>query len=108
MADPIAQIEKLTQRLAQAKARQLMREAAQRTRAKRAQAKADAEARRADAHRKIVLGGLVIAAGVDEWNPAQICGALLWAAEVAVSTEDREALRQRGVAHLAAREAIRA
>ncbi|HET9818906.1 MAG TPA: conjugal transfer protein TraD [Rhodanobacteraceae bacterium] len=68
-------------------------------------------ARKADAHRKIVLGGLVIAAGVDGWNEAEIVGALL-SADASLSGPDRDArrhaLRQQGIAHLERRKVARA
>lgn len=60
--------------------------------------------RSADAHRKIVLGGLVIAAGVDEWDPGEIVGALLAIGErVAANSHGREQLRRKGVEHLESR-----
>lgn len=63
-------------------------------------------ARRADAHRKIVLGGLVIAAGVDDWNPAEVVGALL-AARAGIAGPDgdarRRTLREQGIATLMSR-----
>lgn len=62
--------------------------------------------RSADAHRKIMLGGLVIAAGVDEWDEAEIVGALLTAAERA-DDSIRKKLREKGIAHLEARKAAR-
>lgn len=73
--------------------------------------RAQERARKADAHRKIVLGGLLIAAGVDDWNPAEVVGALLVArAGVAGPDGDacRNAWRARGVAHLEQRKAARA
>nr|WP_253910813.1 MULTISPECIES: conjugal transfer protein TraD [unclassified Stenotrophomonas] len=68
--------------------------------------------RSADAHRKIVLGGLTIAAGADDWDPAEIVGALLViATQLEREPQKREALRERGIKHLeeraAAREAAR-
>ncbi len=68
--------------------------------------------RSADAHRKIVLGGLTIAAGADNWDPAEIVGALLViATQLEREPQKREALRERGIKHLeeraAAREAAR-
>lgn len=83
----------------------------------RKQAKAAAAERRkekaalfrsADAHRKIVLGGLTIAAGADEWDPAEIVGALLLVGEqLAQVPERREKLREKGIEHLEARAATR-
>lgn len=61
--------------------------------------------RSADAHRKIVLGGLTIAAGADGWDPAEIVGALLVVGEQLTQQPDRRAkLREKGIAHLQARE----
>lgn len=67
-------------------------------------------ARKADCHRKIVLGGLVIAAGVDEWNPAEIVGALLAASATFAGPDGdtrRAALRARGIQCLEQRKAAR-
>lgn len=73
--------------------------------------RAQERARKADAHRKIVLGGLVIAAGVDDWNPAEVVGALL-AARAGVAGPDgnarRDAWRAQGIAQLEQRKAARA
>lgn len=64
--------------------------------------------RQADAHRKIVLGGLVIAAGVDEWDPAEIVGALLAVDQMLAEHPDRrKKLRESGIQHLEARKAAR-
>jgi len=68
-------------------------------------------ARKADAHRKIVLGGLVIAAGVDEWNEAEIVGALLSARGSLASPDGdarRRALREQGIVHLQRRKMAQA
>ncbi len=74
--------------------------------AKKRQSIAD---RKADAHRKIGLGGLVIAAGADDWNPAEIVGALLAIGErLKGQPEGREQLREKGINHLAEREANKA
>ena len=58
--------------------------------------------RQADAHRKITLGGVVIAAGADGLDPAELCGALLAYLE---RRDDNLAalLRERGLAHFEAR-----
>ncbi|WP_081280469.1 conjugal transfer protein TraD [Stenotrophomonas maltophilia] len=64
--------------------------------------------RSADAHRKIVLGGLVIAAGVDSWDPAEVVGGLLVVSEqLLLQPTRRNALREKGIAHLEARAATR-
>lgn len=106
-------IERMMTTMAKEQAKLLLAERAE----QRKKARADAEARRreraalfrsADAHRKIVLGGLTIAAGVDEWDPAELVGALLVMAEhLAKEPNKREALRQKGIEHLEAREAAR-
>ncbi|HEL4242585.1 conjugal transfer protein TraD [Stenotrophomonas maltophilia] len=60
--------------------------------------------RSADAHRKIVLGGLTIAAEVDRWDPAEIVGALLVIRErLATHPTLRSQLCEKGIAHLEAR-----
>lgn len=66
--------------------------------------KKQADERRADAHRKIELGGLVIASGLDGWDPAEIVGALL---TVGQHTDKRAAFKERGITHLEARAANR-
>lgn len=101
-------IQRLVDRLAKEQAKLLLAEREE----KRKQAKADAagraKKRAEDAHRKIGLGGLVIAAGADEWNPAEVVGALLVVREkVEASPKLREQLRQRGIEHLQRREASR-
>lgn len=74
----------------------------------RAAQKAKDDARRADAHKKITLGGLVIAAGLDEWVPAELVGLLLKGAEkVAQKPDTRALLRRHGLDHLEARAAAR-
>lgn len=62
--------------------------------------------RQEDAHRKIELGGVVIAAGADGLDPAELCGALL--AYIERRTTDAGAqFRERGLAHFEARKAAR-
>lgn len=64
--------------------------------------------RSADAHRKIVLGGLVIASAADDWDPAEIVGALLVVGEQLAQQPDRRPrLREKGIEHLEARAAAR-
>jgi len=97
------QIANATDRLARLKARELLAKAKE-------QAKAKAAARRADAHRKITLGGLVIAAGAADLDQAELVGALLAYQERVAKPEaagQRDTLRARGRAHLAARAAHR-
>lgn len=104
---------KMVDALAKEQAKLLLAEKAE----QRKQAKAAAAERRkeraalfrsADAHRKIVLGGLVIASGADDWDPAEIVGALLLVGEqLAQHPERREKLREKGIEHLEARKAAR-
>lgn len=106
-------IERMMTAMAKEQAKLLLAERAEH----RKKARAEADARRrdraalfrsADAHRKIVLGGLTIAAGADDWDPAEIVGALLLVAEqLAQHPGKREHLRQKGIQHLEAREAAR-
>ena len=106
-------IERMMTAMAKEQAKLLLAERAE----QRKKAKAEAEARRreraalfrsADAHRKIVLGGLTIAAGADGWDPAEIVGALLVVSEqLAQQPERRAHLRKKGIEHLDAREAAR-
>lgn len=64
--------------------------------------------RRADAHRKIELGGLLIACGVDDLNPGEIAGLLLaWKAQREQKPEHAARLLVAGVQHLAERNASR-
>ncbi|OOG64449.1 hypothetical protein B0E46_07290 [Rhodanobacter sp. B04] len=93
------QIARQTDRLAKLKAKAFIRE-------KQEKAKAASASRRADAHRKITMGGLVIAAGADHLDPAELVGALLgWLHN---RDDDRAArVRERGIKHLEAREAAR-
>ncbi|WP_252513594.1 conjugal transfer protein TraD [Xanthomonas arboricola] len=69
--------------------------------------KADAD-RKADAHRKIELGGLVIASEVAHWDAAEIVGALLLVSERLPDNPGLLAqLRERGITHLSNRETER-
>lgn len=95
------QIERATNRLAQLKAREIVK-------TRQAEARQRQTARREDAHRKILLGGLVIAAGVDQWDEAEICAALLHSAAYAQQRpEILERWRAQGIAHLEERKALR-
>lgn len=106
-------IERMMTVMAKEQAKLLLAERAEQRKQQREAAKAKAKERAAlfrsaDAHRKIVLGGLTIAAGVDEWDPAELVGALLVMAEhLAKEPNKRGALRQKGIEHLEAREAAR-
>lgn len=62
--------------------------------------------RQADAHRKIELGGVVIAAGADGLDPAVLCGALLAYME-RQTPEMADQLREKGIRHFEARKADR-
>lgn len=112
MAKPLPDlIEATAQRLAQLKARQRLQDHAEKARALRAQKRERAKhlaslLRSADAHRKITLGGVVIAAGADGLDAAELCGWLL--AVVEKRTEAGAALMlARGLKHFAEREATR-
>lgn len=68
------------------------------------------EKRRAANHRKIKLGGLVIASDAADFDPAVIVGCLLKlqnAQSQPNGSEVLESYRQRGLEHLQAREAAR-
>ena len=87
------------------KKRERMREANAQERIRLAQAKS--WTRQKDAHRKIELGGVVIAAGADQMDPAELCGLLLVA--LRNLTPDRlPALKEIGVSHFEARKPARA
>lgn len=106
-------IERMMTAMAKEQARLLLAERTEQRKQQREAAKAKAKARAAlfrsaDAHRKIILGGLVIAAGVDDWDPAEIVGGLLAVGEqLAREPNQREALRRKGLAHLEARSSRR-
>jgi hypothetical protein len=107
------QIEAASTRLVQLQVRQRMHEQAEKARsrkmAKRDQAKTVAALlRSADAHRKITLGGVVIAAGADNLDPAELCGWLLAVmAQRASKPGTTDAMRERGLQTFADREARR-
>jgi len=111
----VADVEKRKQKLdrmieavAKEQAKLLLAEREEQRKRRRAELKQREADRRADAHRKIELGGLVIAAGVDEWNEAEIVGALLAVSEqLAQQPQGRDRLRRKGLDHLEAREAAR-
>ncbi|UKE50058.1 conjugal transfer protein TraD [Xanthomonas translucens] len=58
--------------------------------------------REQDAHRKIQLGGVVIAAGADHMDPAELCGVLLVALKN-LTPDKLPALREVGLQHFQAR-----
>lgn len=101
-------------RLAQLNARARLIAQAEKARARKAerqqQAKTIAQLLRSqDAHRKIALGGIVIAAGADTLDAAELCG---WLLAVLAQRSQQPALaasmRERGLVHFAKREAARA
>ncbi|MGH8234203.1 MAG: conjugal transfer protein TraD [Rhodanobacteraceae bacterium] len=54
--------------------------------------------RREDAHRKIQLGGIVIAAQADELDAGELCGVLsAWMEQRTKNTQQAEAMKQRGL-----------
>ncbi len=94
--------------VAKEQAKLLLAEREEQRKRRRAELKQREADRRADAHRKIELGGLVIAASADEWDPAEIVGALLAVSEqLAQQPQGRDRLRRKGLDHLEAREAAR-
>ncbi|EKT4083264.1 conjugal transfer protein TraD [Stenotrophomonas maltophilia] len=101
-------LDRMVEALAREQAKLLLAEREEQRKRRRAELKQREEERRADAHRKIGLGGLVIAAGSDGWDPAEIVGVLLVMGERMSATDGlREKLRERGIAHLEARAAAR-
>lgn len=114
MAKPLSErIELAATRLAQLQARQRLAEQAERARIKeqerRGRAKEIASLLRSrDAHRKIALGGVVIAAGADYLDPAELCGWLLSAVSKRTSSPDLSGvMRERGLKRFADRAAAR-
>ena len=61
-------LDRMIEAVAKEQAKLLLAEREEQRKRRRAELKQREADRRADAHRKIELGGLVIAAGVDEWN----------------------------------------
>jgi hypothetical protein len=79
-------IDETAARLAQLNARARLLAQAEKARARKLEKRQRARTlsqllRSEDAHRKIVLGGVVIAAGADSVDPAELCGWLLAAME---------------------------
>ena len=95
-----AQIDRSTQRLAQLKARELITE-------QRNEAKAREAARRADAHRKIELGGLVLASGCADLVAGELVGALLAYRAKVTEQSQRDHHKMQGELFLRKREAAR-
>ena len=101
-------LDRMIEAVAKEQAKLLLAEREEQRKRRRAELKQREADRRADAHRKIELGGLVIAAGVDEWNEAEIVGALLAVSEqLAQQPQGRDRLRRKGLDHLESREAAR-
>lgn len=101
-------LERMIGALAKEQAKLLLVEREEQRKRRRAELKQREADRRADAHRKIELGGLVIAAGVDSWDPAEVVGGLLVVSEqLLLQPTRRNALREKGIAHLEARAATR-
>jgi hypothetical protein len=104
MAKPLTErIESTQLKLSQLRARQRLSEQVAKTRERRAEQRARAKTlagllRSADAHRKIVLGGVVIAAGADDLDPAELCGWLLAVmAQRSTHPERAEPMREAGL-----------
>ncbi|MGW8340923.1 conjugal transfer protein TraD [Xanthomonas axonopodis pv. khayae] len=101
-------LDRMVEALAREQAKLLLAEREEQRKRRRAELKQREEERRADAHRKIELGGLVIAAGADELNEAEIVGALLAMVDRFASHPGfREQVKERGIRHLEARKAAR-
>jgi hypothetical protein len=102
-------IEEAAARLAQLNARARLLAQAEKARARRLEKRQRAKSlaqmlRSEDAHRKIVLGGVVIAAGADGLDPAELCGWLLAAAaQRAAQPGAARAMRDAGLRHFEAR-----
>lgn len=100
-------------RLAQLQARQRLIEQVEKARARRHANRERAKTlagllRSADAHRKITLGGVVIAAAADDLDPAELCGWLLAIMIQRTSKpEAMAAMRERGLQRFAERDAAK-
>ena len=112
MGKPLSdQIAAAAERLAQLKARQRLEEQAEKARARKAEKREEAKAiaallRSADAHRKIKLGGVVIAANADDLDPAELCGWLVSAmAHRSHKPETAETMREKGLRWFESRKA---
>ena len=95
------------------KARQRLTEQVEKARARKLEKREQAKTlagllRSADAHRKIAMGGVVIAAGCDHLDPAELCGWLLTVlAQRAAKPDSAPRMRERGLCHFAEREGAR-
>jgi uncharacterized protein YlxP (DUF503 family) len=104
-------IKNAEQRLIKLKAAEKLKEQREKRRIAQAEKRerlnqAIALTREQDAHRKIVLGGVVIAAGADQMDPAELCGVLLMALRN-LTPEKMAALREMGLQHFEQRSAER-
>lgn len=106
-------IEATAMQLAQLQARQRLQEQANKARARKMEKRERAKSiavllRSQDAHRKITLGGVVIAAGAANLDAAELCGWLLAVlTQRASKPEMPAAMRERGLLHFAEREQAR-
>lgn len=90
-----AQIERMTNRLAQARTKKMLWETRQQTEARE-------RARRLDTRRRFALGTAVVQAGFGDWEPADVVGVLLDGHErMNASPTVRLGLKKRGAEHLA-------
>lgn len=83
-----------------------VKEYAAKEKERKAQRLAAQLSRNADRNRKIKLGGLVIVAGVDTWDEAEIVGALLYTSPA--PAEQRAKWREAGIRVMQARSDARA
>lgn len=108
------QIDATAARLAQLQARKRLAEQAEKARERKREKRERAKdmaglLRSADAHRKIALGGVVIAAGAEGLDAAELCGWLLAViAQRSSKPETAASMRKRGLDWFAEREAARA
>ncbi len=106
-------IEATTAYLAQLHARQRLIQSAEKARARKQEKREQAKTlsgllRSADSHRKIALGGVVIAAGADGLDPAELCGWLIAVLSQRARTPDAaNAMRESGLQKFSEREAAR-
>lgn len=90
-----ARIRRATDRLAQRHARRLLRRMREETRAR-------TQMRREEGRRRSALGAAVLAAGLGDWQSAELLGLLLTGRDRATASPGiRETLRVRGEAELA-------
>lgn len=92
-------IQKRAEELSRLKKQKVLKDAA-------AERRERSRARQADAHKKIELGGVVIASGSDDLDPAEICGILMTWMENRTA-ERAHAAREKGLARFEARKAAK-